>query len=423
MPQFLPFRGIRYECSGSGHGAMDAIVAPPYDVVDDDDRALLADRDPHNAVRLILPEGDDGRYERAAADFAAWQQDHTLRRDAEPSFYLYRMRFRDRDGHQRETNGVIGALALPDTGDDSVLPHERTMPKAKSDRLSLLRATRANFDPIWGLSLTSGLSGLLEPPADDGVRCTDDEGVEHTVWPVSDRARLEAITEAVAASRLVLADGHHRFETALAYRDELRSRGEPLDGAGAIMTLVVELADDQLEVGPIHRLITGLAHPSDLRVALERSFDVLDGGPNTREAIDALQRRMQAGGGLGVVDGAGLALAVPREGALAGALAGFDEPVRHVDAAVFEAAVVPALAGLGSPEVTYRHDAMEVAALVDKGAADAAVLLRPPTVEQIRAVAFAGNRMPQKTTFFHPKPRTGLVFRRLDDPAGDERSG
>jgi uncharacterized protein (DUF1015 family) len=108
---------------------------------------------------------------------------------------------------------------------------------------------------------------------------------------------------------------------------------------------------------------------------------------------------------------------------LASALAGFDEPVRHVDAAVFEAAVVPALAGLGSPEVTYRHDAMEVAALVDKGAADAAVLLRPPTVEQIRAVAFAGNRMPQKTTFFHPKPRTGLVFRRLDDPAGDERSG
>jgi uncharacterized protein (DUF1015 family) len=397
------------------------VVAPPYDVIDDDQRATLAERDPHNAVRLILPEGDDaGRYDAAATDFETWQRDGTLRRDPDPAFYLYRMRFRD-DGRPRETVGVIGALGLPERGDDSVLPHERTLPKAKSDRLSLLRATRANFDPIWGLSLTSGLSGLLVAPAEGATTCTDDDGVEHTIWPVTDPARLDAITAAVGAARLVLADGHHRFETALAYRDELRSRDVPRDGSGAgadaIMTLVVELADEQLTVRPIHRLVSGLAHPWDLRSALLRAFTVVDAGPNTGEALHVLLARMEAERALGVVDGAGLALAVPRPDVLDAALADVDEPVRHVDSAIFEALVVPALAPLGAPEIVYRHDASEVAALVDKGAADAAVLLRPAGVDEIRAVAFAGSRMPQKTTFFHPKPRTGLVFRSLDDPS------
>jgi uncharacterized protein (DUF1015 family) len=418
VPQFLPFRGIRYDCSGPGHGGVGPVVAPPYDVIDDDERAVLLDRDPHNAVRLILPDGDDDRrYDAAAAEFEAWQREHTLRPDPDASFYLYRMRFRDDDGRARETLGVIGALTLPGSDDDSVLPHERTLPKAKSDRLSLLRATRANFDPIWGLSLSAGLSTLLDPPPDDpGTSCTDDEGVEHTIWPVTDSTRLDAIARAVGGARLVLADGHHRFETALAYRDELHSRGEPTAGADGIMTLVVELADEQLSVQPIHRLITGLRHPADLRLALERAFTVVDAGSNTPGAVAALRRRMQADGALGVVDGAGLALAIPRPEALDAALAQFDEPVRHVDSAIFEGLVVPALAMSGSPEIVYRHDATEVAALVDKGTADAAVLLRPASVAEIRAVAFSGSRMPQKTTFFHPKPRTGLVFRSLDEP-------
>ncbi|MBV8951684.1 MAG: DUF1015 domain-containing protein, partial [Actinobacteria bacterium] len=225
MPQFLPFRGIRYDAGVQAHDSIDAVVAPPYDVIDEDQRVVLAERNPHNAVRLILPEGDDDtRYARAASTFDTWQRERTLRRDPEPAFYLYQMRFRDRDGHARETTGVIGALQLPEQGDDSVLPHERTLPKAKSDRLSLLRATRANFDPIWGLSLTAGLSEVLGPPPVNGVSCTDDQGVVHTVSPVTDPGRLAAIAEAVGRARLVLADGHHRFETALSFRDELRAR-------------------------------------------------------------------------------------------------------------------------------------------------------------------------------------------------------
>ena len=415
MPQFLPFRGIRYDPGALGPHGIGSVVAPPYDVVDDDEREELLRRDPHNSVRLILPDGDESeRYDVAAADFAGWQRDGALRRDADEQLYVYRMAFRDDDGRPRRTLGVLGALALPGgTGRDDgepILPHERTLPKAKSDRLALLRATRANFDPIWGLSLADGLSDLLATAGDPAVVCEDDDDVEHALWPLADRERVAAITRAVASAPVVLADGHHRFETGIAYRDELRAAGEEPGGAGAIMAFVVELAEDQLDVRPIHRLIHGL-RGSDLRRALADAFTVTDAGPNSPEGVDVLRRRMHDERALGLVDGDGLALAVPERARVDEALASLPDPVRGVDAAVFEHLVVPALAGA---QVAYRHDAREVAALVEKGAADAAVLLRPADVAQIRAVAFARERMPQKTTFFNPKPRTGFVFRTLD---------
>jgi uncharacterized protein (DUF1015 family) len=411
VPQFLPFRGIRYDAARLGAGGFGAVVAPPYDVIDDDERALLGARDEHQAVRLILPEGDDAtRYAAAARDFTGWRRDGVLVQDAAPAFTLYRMGFHDEEGALRHTLGVVGALGLPDRGDDTVLPHERTLPKAKSDRLALLRATRANFDPIWGLSLAEGLTDLLEPDRAPDVSCTDDDGVEHSAWTLDDPARAAAISQVVGSSGLVLADGHHRFETALNYREERRAAGATDGGAAAIMALVVELADDELRVRPIHCLLPRLADGVDVRAALAPAFVVTDAGPNTAEGVVALQRRMRDEGGLGLVDRDGLALARPRPEAVDAPLAGLPEPVRHVDAAVFEQVVVPAL---GSPDVVYRHDATDVAAMVEKGAT-AAVLLRPATVEQIRGVAFAGELMPQKTTFFHPKPRTGIVFRSLD---------
>jgi uncharacterized protein (DUF1015 family) len=416
VAQFLPFRGTRYDAGALGPDGIAAVVAPPYDVIDDDERERLLRRAPHNSVRLILPGGDESqRYAAAAGDYATWQRDGVLRRDDAARFYVYRMTFIDEDGRARHTLGVLGALSLPGTSDDGepILPHERTLPKAKSDRLALLRATRANFDPIWGLSLADGLSELLAVDGDPAVVCHDDDGVEHALWPVADGERAAAITRAVASRPVVLADGHHRFETAIAYRDELRARGEepgPAD-AGSIMTLVVELADEQLDVRPIDRLVHDLPAGTRLRDALVGAFVVTDAGPNTPDGVDALRRRMRDAHGLGVVDRDGLALAVPDPARVEQALASLPEPVRAVDSAVFEHLVVPALDGA---HVAYRHDAREVAALVEKAAADAAVLLRPADVPTIRAVAFAHERMPQKTTFFHPKPRTGFVFRSPD---------
>ncbi len=229
------------------------------------------------------------------------------------------------------------------------------------------------------------------------------------MWRVDAPASLEAVSRLVADSAIVLADGHHRFETAVTYAAELEDDNRGRAGDGAIMALVVELADEQLWVQPIHRMIHGI-DTAALRAGIGEHFDVRPAGANVPEGVAALEQEMTRIGALGLVDRDGLALLVPRT-ELAPLLEALPPSIRDVDAARFDVGVLPAI---GDAEVTYRHDAIATAAHVDKGTADAAILLRAVTVEQIRTAAGAGVRMPQKTTFFAPKPRTGMVFRSLD---------
>lgn len=402
VPDFLPFHGTRY------HGAADlsAVVAPPYDVVDEEERARLEALDPHNSVRLILPRPRPplDAYEAAAALLDEWRGDGTLVVDDVPALYAYEMRFRDATGRDRATVGVLGALTLPDA-DGDVLGHERTLPKARSDRLALLRATRANLDPIWGLSLAPGLTGLLagDEPA---MTATDPEGTVHTLRPITEPEAVAAVRAGVASAPVVLADGHHRFETARTYRDE-----HPEDaGAAAMLALIVELDDAMLDVRAIHRLVHGV--PPDLRARVGPDVVVEAVGPNTDSGVGMLLERMERDDGLGLVDRDGLALLTLTAGARAAVKASAPAELHGVDAARFDTVVRPAL---GDATLAYRDDARTVAAMVDKGLADAAALLKPVTVAQIRAAAFARLRMPEKTTFFSPKPRTGMVLRGLDD--------
>jgi len=416
VPQFLPFPGIRY---GSATPLVD-VVAPPYDVIEDDARAALEAADPRNSVRLILPR-DDGpmdRYQRAAELFRTWLADGTLVVDS-PRFYRYRMTYTDDDGRPRHTIGVIGALELSPPGVGDVLPHERTMPKPKGDRLELLRTVRANLDPVWGLTLaplTPELTTAASVDATVVAHCADVDGVEHEVSAIDDPDRQAAITALVGSAPLVIADGHHRYETALTYRAERVAAGIDAASDARILAFVVELAEDELLVRPIHRLLRGLPIDVDLRDAVRAHFTVEAAGPNTPDDVAALRRRMAERGGLGLVDHAGLAVLRPRADTLAEALAQVPDVVRAVDATICDVGI---LSGLTDVEVSYRNDALTVAALVAKGDHDAAVLLRPVTVGQIHAAADAGERMPEKTTFFAPKPRTGLVFRSLDEPEPD----
>jgi uncharacterized protein (DUF1015 family) len=234
----------------------------------------------------------------------------------------------------------------------------------------------------------------------------DRDRVRHELFRVDDPTRIDAIRTAVSGARLVLADGHHRFETACAYHDE---RGPDDVGASAIMTLVVELAPEQLCVRAIHRLLTD-THDTDVRAALAANFAVRDAGTNDSAGVAALETAMARERALGLVDANGLALLTPTP-LLQRRLADLPEPLQNVDAARFEAGVLPALPGVS---LAYRDDAATVAAAVDKGNAQAAVLLSPVDVDTIRDAASAGVRMPEKTTYFAPKPRTGMVFRRLD---------
>lgn len=422
MPGFAPFRGLRYDRSAlPGSPSLDLLVAPPYDVIDPGARAALAARHEVNAVRLILPDGDDdSRYAGAAALLAAWRADGILAVDEAPAFFTVRMRFCDEDGSTRETVGVLGAMTLPETPHRdtdgpatpaSVLPHERTLPKAKSDRLALLAATRTNLDPIWGLTAAPITAALIpDRPAD--LATTDDDGVSHELWVIDDPESIVAIRAGVESAPIVLADGHHRFETAITYRNERRAAGAAQPGDDAILTLVVELTDDQLCVRSINRIVHDLPAEVDLRAiaASGDAFGVEDLGPNTPEGVEDLRRAMHTRGGIGLVHRKGLTLLVPREARTA-TDAAWPHVVAEVDAAVFETALAP---HLGPARIEYRNDEALAAALVEKDAADAAFLLRPVTVAQTRAASLAGVRMPQKTTFFYPKPRTGLVFRDLD---------
>jgi uncharacterized protein (DUF1015 family) len=412
VPDFVPFRALRFVpdvaiTGATRPGDLTRVCAPPYDVIEPEDRAALLDVDPRNMVRLILPD----TYDDAATTLARWRASGLLAADGQPSFSVYRMTFTGDDGKRTTTTGVIGALAL-DPG--AVLPHERTLPKAKSDRLELLRATRANLEPVWGISLAGGLSALLQPTGAPLARADDADGVLHELWRIDDPARVGAIHAAVSGDAVVLADGHHRYETSCTYRDERDAEGIADPAAGFIMILIVELADDELCVRAIHRLVHGVAG-IDLRAALEPWFTVRDAGPNTPDGVLALEASMHTDGGLGLVDRGGLALLVPRP-ELDNAMTALPAALHDVDSARFDLGVLPALAGA---TLAYRNDARTVAAQVAKGAADAAVLLRPVSVATIRAAAADGVRMPEKTTFFAPKPRTGMVMRAFADATSD----
>ncbi|MGZ6999660.1 MAG: DUF1015 family protein [Acidimicrobiia bacterium] len=412
MPEFRPFRGIRYETD-----ALDAVTAPPYDVIDPPERAELLARSPLNAVQLILPSADDtdhAEYQRAAATIAGWLADGTLVRDEVPTFYAYRMTYTDDDGLPRHTVGIVGGLVTPTTaGAGDVLPHERTLPKAKSDRLELLRATRVNLDPIWGLTPATGLAAIADR-ARPLAKTVDELDVTHELGALTDAADIEAVRTIVAGAPVVLADGHHRFETAITYRDERRATGAGVAGDDAVMCLMVELAEDELWVQPIHRVLRGVRSATRLRLDLASRFVIGDAAANTPAAVAALVRSLRTRGGVGLVDAEGVARLVPEADALGAARDGLEPVLADVASAWFEA-----VAGelLSTYEITYRHDARAIAAMVADPASDvdAAILLPPVTVEQIRAAANARVRMPQKTTFFAPKPRTGLVFRSLDD--------
>ena len=416
MPGFEPFRGVRYTVGAQPPGAtapidLDRVGAPPYDVIDEAERQMYARRHSRNAVRLILP-GDHfvagDRYAAAADDYRLWRYEGTLAVDPAPRFYGYRIDYADTDGTTHATVGVLGALELPARpGEGDILPHERTIAKAKSDRLDLLRATRLNLDPIWGLSLASGLTALVEAAAGDDLGgCVDDDGHRHRLFAIDDPARVAEIRNAIAGAPVVLADGHHRFETACTYRDECAQgpagTTAATTGAHAIMTLIVELAEEQLTIQAIHRLVT-LTPGFEARAALADAFSLVP--------VASLDAVPPSTSGLVLVERDALHVLEPRADVLAKELADEPDMLQAVDAAIVERVIAPRWA---DATWTFRHDADEILAQVRNGSFDAGLVLRPPSVATTRAAASARVRMPQKTTFFYPKPRTGLVFRDLD---------
>lgn len=398
VPRFEPFRALRYDIE---HLDLDAVIAPPYDVLSDADVDEHAARHAANIVHVDVPRERDGsgRYDAAAALLRSWIDSSVMVRDDVASFTLYRMRFTDATGAPRDIVGVLGGLEVVDEGAGGVLPHERTTPKASTDRLDLTRATGCNLSPVWGLSLSAGLTEVLAASGEPMGSVTVD-GVEHVIERVTDPDRVAAITAAVAADDVLIADGHHRYGISRTYRDEVRAAtGSTHTAAELTLTFVSELVADQLSVEAIHRLYRGVSY-EQLRELLTASFELAPAGSPDPGTLAAMIDR----GALCLIgpDGTGTWL-VPKPGA-------FDS-VRALDGAWLEHVLADAPDTL---EVTYQHGLDEVVAAVVDGDAAAGVLIRPVSVAEIERTAREGLLMPPKSTFFTPKLRTGFVVRPLD---------
>ncbi len=435
MPEIRPFRALRYDRSTIEDESL--VLAPPYDVIDPAEHERLLARHPANVVRLELPReepGDepDDRYRRAARTLAAWRSDGTLHKDPHPSIYVYEQAYLVPGTEvPRVQRGYFARLRLETFGPASgVLPHERTMAGPREDRYKLLRATGVNTSPVVALYDDRGgvgrpiLDELTRRPADLDI--FDEDDVRHRLWAVpadGDAAAIVAPLLAVAAAGPVtIADGHHRYETALRYRDERRmSRSCEEDPAfDYLLTLLIDAVAEPLTVLPTHRLLRNLGDEGVARLldGLEAFFEVRRdvARDDLRGRFEAIATEPGGAGRFGLWTRSGGAILVARRHAFEPWLPAGGDAVRGLDVTLLGVAL-ERLAGidaeaLAAGAVAYTKSADEALDAVDAGrdGTDAAFLLEPTPVASILAVAADGDVMPQKSTYFYPKALTGLVI-------------
>jgi uncharacterized protein (DUF1015 family) len=419
MADVRPLRALHYDTDRVGDIA--GVVSPPYDVIDPQQREALAGRNPANVVAIDLPQGDDP-YAAAAETFAAWRADGTLTRDPEPAFWVLTQDYTGPDGNRYTRSGFFARVRVEDYGPGRIRPHERTHPGPKEDRLRLTRATKANLSPIFALyddpsnAAWTALSGQLdgEPFAD----VTDDDGTRHRMWRVADPDTVAAVTAALEPSELLIADGHHRYETARVYAEEQGG------GEGAhryVLTCLVALQDPGLTVFPTHRLLTGLdaGKREALRDEVLRDWEI--------EQVDLADLEPAAGTDpvqLGYLDAGHkrpLRLTLKAQDDVDAKLPDRSEAYRHLDTAVLEALVLTGALGMSEDDIShldgldYSRTTEEARDRILSGDVQAGFFMGATPVGRIRDVAAAGEVMPPKSTFFFPKVLTGLLFNPLDE--------
>lgn len=428
MPAIIPFRGLRYSKAA---GALDRLLAPPYDVITEAMRADLAAASPYNAVHLELASGGDERYGRVAATVSAWQREGVLVRDQAPTLYAYEQRFVE-GGREYARRGLFCGVEAQPWDEGAVKPHEFTMSGPKEDRLKLLEAARVQFSPVFMIARDRAgqLRQFLETAAsrEPDAEGTTADGDHHRLWAVeAGRTELRWLAPLLAES-FYIADGHHRYETALNYRRLVEEREQKLPAdhpARYAMATVVAADDPGLVIRPIHRLVPRPA-PTDWEERLGGAFAVTrlelpgDSAAARRALAQALDEHPEGILALGMVEGqAHLLEPVDRASVAARAPKGASE--RWVSCApnllrygILEPLWAISDEDLRAGAVEYTHDIAEVQAFLDAPSARCAFLIHSVGVETVMALADQGERLPQKSTFFHPKLATGLVFYPLE---------
>ena len=433
MAEVTPFRGIRYHESI----ALDAVVAPPYDVIPAAQAAALRARSPHNAVHLDLPvapgeAAGDAAYAAAAAAFEGWRAGGALVRDATPTLYLVDQTYRGPDGRQRTRRGFIARLRLADFAERVVLPHERTHAGAKVDRLRLYRAAHADLSQIFLLApdddgkVEDALAAAAGAPAGAAREARDGDGNLHRIVPLSG-PEVERVVALLRERPLYIADGHHRYETALAYRDERRAAGD--HSADTLMVYLCGMSDPGLTVFPTHRLVRNVVVPplAELRERLQPLFEVMGtpvrGLEACRGVLDGLGEQADPGRVFGLyLPHEDVCLIVKsrapeaRRRLVAG---GFSPEAAGLSVTVLHELVLHEALGMDAGQaerhIDYATSVPDALAALAGGRYALGAFLNATLVSQVRALADRGETMPQKSTYFYPKLLTGLVFDALGD--------
>jgi uncharacterized protein (DUF1015 family) len=413
MADVQPLRALHYDLARVG-GLQD-VVAPPYDVIDPAQRAALAARSPHNVVRVDLPEEGEDPYAGAADTLARWRAEGAVVQDEEPALWVLAQDYTGPDGRARTRHGILARVRVEPYGPGRVRPHERTHPGPKEDRLRLTRATRANLSPIFALyddpegAAWAAVAAVTQ--AKPWGEATDADGTRNRLWRVADPAAHEAVRAALARRELLIADGHHRYETARTYAEEVGGEG----AHRYVLSCLVAFQDPGLTVFPTHRLLTGLdaERRRALGEELERDWEA---EPVAEAGLEPEGDGRVRVGYLGGREAPPRMLALRDQAIADAALPGKPAPYRELDTAVLEALVLKGALGMDEDAIShlegldYARSARQARDEVRSGRADAAFFMGPTPVERIRAVAAAGETMPPKSTYFFPKVPTGLLF-------------
>ncbi len=433
MANVSPFRAWRYNPQ---HVAVQRVVTQPYDKISAQMQEDYYQSSPYNLVRIILGKkeaGDGGGknvYTRASAFFQDWRQTGILKKDAEPSIYRYSQTFRvPGSAASAERRGFIALGRIEEYSAGVVYRHEQTLAKPKADRLDLLRASRAHFGQIFMLYSGGGkVDALLECAAPPEIEVTDEYGVVHRVWKVSDLGVIAAVREQMRDRKLIIADGHHRYETALTYRNERRAGAETGTGLpmpyDSVMMTLVDMDSPGLVILPTHRLVFGLGHfaPEQFQGDARKFFNVeeVDTGIDAARATAILQNAGHAGTALlAVLPGRVFLLHTPK--AIGTPLFGrFSLRQQALDVVQLHKCLLEGVLGISEEairnqsHVSYCREAAEALSQVHSGAAQAAFLMNPVRLQQVRDIALAGEVLPQKSTDFYPKLLSGLTIYALE---------
>jgi len=423
MAEVQPLRTVRYEPSAVG--SLEAVIAPPYDVIDDELRSALKARSPFNVVEIDLPRAPNGGdpYAHAGETFATWRLEGILTQESEPAFWALEQRYAAPDGGERRRRGFFARVRVEEYGKGRIRPHERTHPGPKEDRLRLTRATRANLSPIFSLfpdpSGTVAASIEAAAGAAPFAEADDHDGNSNTLWRIAEPDAVASLQAALAGAELLIADGHHRYETARVYAEEVGGEGEHR----YVLMFLCALSDPGLTVFPTHRLLSGLKDDPDrqfaIRDAVKRDFEIEEVNRDELEPQGDGDGRIR----LGYMDSfhrQPYRLTLKDPSIADAALEGMPAPYRRLDTAVLEAIILKGALGMSDDDIShlrglgYSKSFDDARDCVESGRWDAGFFMRATPVAQVQEVAETGESMPPKSTYFHPKIPTGLVFNVLE---------